>query len=197
MEEKAERRSKDKVVRYSIIAVIIFFVVWAIYAIVNRNQFGIFDRFFSAFLGVLALVLYKRMRLSIFSLAAGLAVLVLHHFNLYGNFYFGWPFDRHIHFLAGLVIAIFFAEYLSSSDQKSRFAVFFFSVWVAAGLASFMEIIEFIGYSILGEGEGLLFYGTGDFGEWNNISWDLISNTAGAIFGALVYMSIAWFKRRN
>ena len=48
-----------------------------------------------------------------------------------------------------------------------------------------VEILEFVGYSFLGEGEGLLFYGTGDFGEWNNVSWDLISNTLGATSGSL------------
>jgi uncharacterized membrane protein YjdF len=56
-----------------------------------------------------------------------------------------------------------------------------------------MEIIEFIGYSVFGEGEGLLFFGKGDFGEWYNALWDMMCNMFGAI-GAAVYGFLVFKK---
>jgi hypothetical protein len=106
------------------------------------------------------------------------------------------PFDRIMHFIAVAAIAALFYQYIYSyeKDKMSKFSISIISILIASGIGSLMEIIEFVGYSYLGKGEGLLFYGTGDFGEWNNLSWDLISNTFGAITSVIV-MSIFYSRK--
>ena len=79
----------------------------------------------------------------------------------------GIPFDRIMHFTAGIALAFVFYQFLSKSGIKTnKIALALLAIFIATGIASMTEIMEFIGYSFLGEGEGLLFYGTGDFGEW-------------------------------
>lgn len=191
------RQWMDAALRSVMIAVMVFFIIWGTIAIVVREVFWIFDRFFSAFLALMALVFYRRMRLSAFSLMFGLAVLIMHHLNLYGNYYFSWPFDRYMHFFGGLAVTLFFAQYLYHSQGKRGIAVAFLSVTIAAGLGAYLEIIEFVGYATFGEGEGLLFYGTGDIGEWNNISWDLISNVSGGLVGSAVFLLVRHIRDRR
>ncbi|MBR9691535.1 DUF2238 domain-containing protein [Candidatus Woesearchaeota archaeon] len=184
-----KKSTEAKTIKWIIIATLLFFVAWGIYTISTGNVEFIFDRLFSAAIVLAALFLYKKMNLKLPVIIIGLFTLVLHHLKLYGNVYLGIPFDRIMHFTAGFAIALVFYQYLLSLEQKkqpNKIKIFFLSVCIAAGISSMIEIIEFIGYSILGQGEGLLFYGTGDFGEWNNVSWDLICNTSGAVFASLL-----------
>jgi len=104
---------------------------------------------------------------------------------LYGDIYLGIPFDHWIHFVAGIFLGLFFYDYFSKII-KNKATVLLLSILVSAGIGSLLEIVEFVGYSYLGKGEGILFYGSGDWGEWNNMSLDLIFNTTGALAGGLI-----------
>ena len=176
------------------LGIITFFILWSIFAIIRGDIEFIFDRLFSAVLVFIWFFIAKRTRLPVAYLGFSVFTLMLHHLKLYSNVYAGIPFDRFIHTLAGISIALVIGWYLLKEQKlvpsPSIFIVF---VFLAFGIASTIEIVEFVGYATLGEGEGILFYGTGDFGEWNNISWDLISNMIGAIVGT----GILFFKTKD
>jgi uncharacterized membrane protein YjdF len=184
-----KKSAEENIIKWITIAALLFFVAWGIYTTSTGDVEFIFDRFFTAAIILLALVLYKKMRVTLPIALVGFFALIIHHLKLYGNFYFNIPFDRIMHFTAGFAIALIFYQYFLSQGKKSssRLKIALLSICITAGITSFMEIIEFVGYSSLGQGEGLLFYGTGDFGEWNNLSWDLICNTSGAVFASLLF----------
>ena len=77
---------------------------------------------------------------------------------------------------------------------SSRAIVAVLAVILACGMGTFIEITEYFGYAYLGEGEGILRFGAGDEGEWNDAVWDMICNTLGAITGAV---AMALFSRRK
>ncbi|MBW3011701.1 DUF2238 domain-containing protein, partial [Candidatus Woesearchaeota archaeon] len=160
------------------------FLIWGIIELFAGNTLA-YDRLFSAAIALIAFFLYKRMKLSLAALLFGLFALVLHNAYFYGNFYFGIPFDRIMHFTAGMAVAFIFYEFMSTK-KINKWGLMFLVIFIAAGITSMMEILEFFGYHYLQGGEGIFFYGTGDFGEYNNVSWDLISNTSGAIFASLL-----------
>jgi len=190
-----KKLTRHNIIKYVSIIAVLFFIIWGIIAIITKNYEFIFDRFFSAAICLLIIFVHKRMHFKIPVLLLGLVALTLHHLKLYGNFYFGLPFDRIMHFTAVAAIAAIFYQYLYHTEsKKNKLKISILSVLIAIGIASLMEIIEFVGYSFLGQGEGILFYGTGDLGEWNNLSWDLISNTLGAITATLV-LTLNYSKR--
>lgn len=166
---------------------IITFLALGIYSISVKDVEFIFDRFFSAAIVSFSLYLYKKIQIKPSVLLFGLLILIFHHLKLYGNFYFGIPFDRGIHLLAGIFLGLVFYGYFSKVI-KNKAVVITFSILVSLGLSSILEIIEFVGYSFLGSGEGILFYGTGDIGEWNNTIWDMISNLLGTFLGNLILL---------
>ena len=193
MTKRKKRSWKDKLIPNLLSAAFVFFVVWAFIAVFTNPDL-IFDRFLSAGMIVILYILYKKLGLRLGVILFGFFALLLHHLKLYGNFYYGIPFDRIMHLVAGIALALVIYNALETSDIP-RPALVIISIFMAAGVASTMEIIEFIGYANLGSGEGLLFYGKGDFGEYNNVSWDLINNTLGAVIGS-VYLFL-WSRHEK
>ena len=186
---------EERLVKGLILATIVFFIAWGLQAIIIKDTEFVFDRFFTAAIALAALFTYRKIKLNLPIALLSAFTLLLHHLKLYGNFYFGIPFDRIMHFTAGVTLCLIFYNYLyKSKTLQNKWTVSLLAICIAAGIGSFMEIIEFVGYSFLGQGEGILFYGTGDFGEWNNLSWDLIMNTCGAILGTLIYSF--WPKKK-
>jgi len=182
---------------YVLLTGVLFFAVWGVITIIKKDTDFIFDRFFSAGLVLLLFAFYKITKLRLGIIIFAIAVLLIHHLKLYGNFYLGIPFDRIMHFTAGIALGLIAYHYLESRTDMKRIEIVAISVLIAAGAGSIMEIIEFVGYSYLGQGEGLLFFGKGDFGEWNNASWDLMNNAFGAILGAFyAFFVFPLFKKK-
>ncbi len=141
---------EDKLIKYLSIAATLFFVVWGIITIYIGNTDFIFDRFFSAGVCLLVFFIYKKMHLRLSLTVFDLFALLLHHLKLYGNFYLGITFDRIMHFIAVAAIAAMFYQYLYIADEKkSKLKASILSILIAVGIASIMEILEFIGYSFL------------------------------------------------
>lgn len=193
---------KDRITDENIITVgtligFIYFFIMGIMSIAEGNYEIIFDKFFEAVLFMVLFLVHKKLKLSVWTIAIAASAIMLHDRYLYGNVYFGIPFDHIIHFVAGFAVCVLFYQILLNSYKKPNLiGVLLLSVVLAMGLTSSMETLEFIGYSFLGEGEGILFYGTGDFGEWNNMSWDMICNTLGAIAGAFAYSSFTVLRKK-
>ncbi len=106
-------------------------------------------------------------------------VMVLHDLSFYGESIFGITFENYMHFFGGFTIAIiadrFFNEKLSKAKRFTMLVIF------ALGVGAIVEIIEWIGFIILGRGEGLFYFGVGDINAWHNTIIDLIFNAFGAI----------------
>lgn len=104
-------------------------------------------------------------------------VLVLHNLGLYAASPFGIRFDHYMHFVGGFAIAMMADR--AFTQQFSMMKRFVFLVIFTLGIGSIGEIIEWLGYAFLGSGEGFLFYGMGDEGEWRNAMLDLIFDLLG------------------
>jgi len=179
---------EERIIKYLTVTAIVFFTLWGIYDIIIKNYDFVTDRFLEAAIAVAALLLYKRMHLSLSTMIVATVPVILHSLGLYSETYFGIPFDLFLHFTAGVAIAMIFAEYLYhyEGDKRNHYRILFFSVLIAAGFGSCLEVVEWLGFSIWGQGGGILFYGAGDHGGWSNASMDMIANTVGAVFGYLV-----------
>ena len=55
------------------------------------------------------------------------------------------------------------------------------------GIGAFNEVLEYVGFDVLGHGEGFLMYGDGDYspagGPWENACVDMLANLFGAVIG--------------
>ena len=66
------------------------------------------------------------------------------------------------------------------------------------GIGAFNEVLEYVGFDVLGYGSGFLEYGAGDSspvgGPWENASLDMLANLLGIIIGAGGFL---FFKKEN
>ncbi len=141
------------------------FICWGIFDIIIQNTDFIADRFYLAGISFLALLIYERMHISIPILLFGSLPIALHSIGWYHVVWFGLPYDHYLHFSAGLAIGLIFYESLKKTTKISTLGLFAITICIVGGIGSFMEIFEFLGYTFFGEGGGILFYGSGDYGE--------------------------------
>jgi len=169
----------------------VLFITWGTITFFAGNKELIYDRYFTAALFLVTLIFYRKIRLSLAGVLIGTATLAIHHMKFYGMVFFGWlEFDMIMHVLAGFAIAFIMHRWLKGEKEDwwrehklfIGFIVFFFSF----GISSFNEIIEYFGYALLGSGEGILFYGAGDFGEYADTALDMTSNAIGALLAVLL-----------
>ncbi len=151
----------------------------------------VFDRFMSAGILFAMLLWYRTLHQTVLTLIPALVAVTLHALKLYGNVYAGIPFDMIMHFAAGFAIALVLFSYLRSCEGigcLNPWKLAFLAVFATAGLGTLMEMIEYFGYTHLAPGEGILHFGVGDEGEWNDAIWDMICNLLGAITAASLGM---------
>jgi len=122
--------SKDKIIKLVIITIAIIFIVRGFLATFTKSTLA-FDNFFTAAMILAVFFLYKKMHLGVGTMLFALFAFLLHHSYLYGNYYFGIPFDRIMHFTAGIAIAFVFYQYLSNSTKRlEKMAIFLLAVFV-------------------------------------------------------------------
>jgi uncharacterized membrane protein YjdF len=107
----------------------------------------------------------------------------MHNLSLYETSPFGFRFDHYMHFVGGFTIS---AVTNRIFDDSSKIKKLMLLVFISLGIGALGEILEWLGYSILGAGDGFLFYGIGDEGEWRNSIFDMIFNMFGALFFSLL-----------
>ena len=196
--------TEDLVIKCGLLTGMFVFLVLGVLAL-DRDPDFIFDRFLSAGFFLFFFFFYKKMGLRSLVLVIGVFALVLHHLKLYGNVYYGIPFDKIMHVIGGFALALILYQYLSSCEGvgcSSRVKLMAFAILGVAGLGTFIEITEYFGYAHLGNGEGLLFHGLGDGGsaslsDWADSVTDMMSNLLGAMMGAAVMVLAHFMKRRN
>lgn len=124
--------------------------------------------------------------------------LVLHSLGLYAASPLGIRFDHYMHFVGGFAIAIVTDR--AFTQKFSPMKRFVFLVIFTLGVGAVGEIMEWLGYAFLGPGEGFLFYGMGDEGEWRNavldMIFDLFGGAAMAAFGLLAeYIPVSFSNK--
>ena len=129
------------------------------------------------------------MHLDRFSYSIFLFALILHNMGLYATSPLGIRFDHYMHFIGGFALAVIGDRIFN--EKMSRGKRFILIVVFALGIGAVGEIFEWLGYGILGTGDGFFFYGMGDEGEWRNSMLDLIFNSLGCISFAL----FAFFRK--
>ena len=168
--------------------------------------------FFIAFI-FLCLWQWNNMKLTHTSFSLLIIALFLHCAGVFG-FYsesplpFAW--DHVTHFFGIFAVNIFLFHFFEDRLQKGKtfnnLFVLFIVLLASLGVGSLIENIEFSGYTFLGEGEGVLYFGVGDGtlssnmeaidtdmmnfagGGWFNAMWDLVFNLLGAITGVIVML---------
>jgi hypothetical protein len=176
---------------------IILGLISSIYSIIAGDIEFIFDGFFSAGIICFVLYLYREIDIKPSVLLFGLMIIVAHHLRLYGTFYFRIAFDHWIHTASGIFLGIVFYRYFSKTI-KNKAAIIALSILISAGFGAIFEILEFVGYLFVGAtgGQGILYYGLSDSLEYNNLGWDLVCNTLGAVLGSLVLLIKDWIWKK-
>ena len=119
-----------------------------------------------------------------------LLLVILHNSSLYSLHFFALKFENFLHFFGGFTLAIIADRILR--EKLSRIKRFTLIIILALGIGAITEIVEWSGYTILGEGEGLFFFGVGDEDSWNNTIIDMIFN----MLGATLMGFITLFRKR-
>ncbi len=180
-----------------ILGVLLIYIIWTIITLITKDYELIFDKVLSAGIIIFVYYLNKKHKFSWFALIINAIGVTLHHVKLYGNFYFGIGFDKWMHLIVPFALCFLVYRIIDNlTSSKNKLTTIILTMVVVFGLACLVEVVEFIGYSVLGQGEGhgLLLYGEADYGEYFNTSWDIICNLIGAVVGTIVAVVIKKLK---
>jgi len=169
--------------------VILIFVLIATIDFFTKSQW-FFDSIV-AFTGLfLAYDLYKWRKISLEAVFLMSMHLIIHTMNLYSVSIFdtGYKFDALIHGFGGFMGAVIFFQLIKNNLKGPYFrtAIYAITILATMGGGSIIEIVEYAGKIFLGEGDGLFFYGVGDYGDWGNAIQDMVFNGVGAVFFILL-----------
>jgi uncharacterized membrane protein YjdF len=113
-------------------------------------------------------------------------------------------YDNFVHIFNGFVVAwIVFNLDAHTVEKKllSKHKVFLFFIVITAAVALSLviELTEYAGFLINGEGEGLFFVGSGDangpvYGNYADAMDDTVSNIIGAVIGSFAYYLLRYKK---
>ncbi len=134
---------------------------------------------------------YEKLNQTFQTFSAAMMIVWLHTIGalyLYGKEW-GWlQFDMVMHSIGAFCLALFmyrFVMYEEGLFEERKLRLAAIVILLAFALATANEIVEFLGYGLFNEGSGVFMYGVGDFGEYNDVSWDMISNMFGAVLGTI------------
>ena len=167
------------------------FIVIAVFDYSNKSQW--FWDSLVAFGGLLlAYDLYKYRKITLPTTFLLVLHLILHTMNLYGveMLKTGYKFDTVIHAFGGFMGAVVFFQLIKNnlSGKYFKTAIFTITILAVLGAGAIVEIVEYGGKVFLGEGDGLFFYGLGDYGDWGNAIQDMVFNGIGALFFIAIIM---------
>ena len=176
----------------------------AVYAVLAGNTVWAYD---AAFLAVLLLIVYACrgfLNLTSFLFALlGLAA-IMHMAGAFGAFktvLLGMEYDTYVHFMTGAIGVLIVYNFLALKQlgTMERVAI---ALLLLLGIDLVHELLEFAGYNLFGQGEGLFLLGPGDIGRTNayeNLMTDFSNEFLGALLGlvaGLVYEYLSG-KRRS
>lgn len=167
------------------------------------------DAAFSIVLTFFCLWQWKNLKLTVPIFFLILFALFLHDAGILGFYSTSplfLPWDQVTHFIGLFAVGVFFFNFFEDKLQKGKsfhnLFLLFIILLASLGVGSLIENVEFAGYTFLGKGEGVLYFGEGDGilepidtdmmnfagGGWHNAMRDLISNLLGALAGIVVML---------
>ncbi len=175
----------------------IIFIALLIYNITKSSQWMI-DSIIALVMISLFLLLSKKLECGKTEFILLILAFLIHNLGSFKFYEFEntriLAYDTIGHFLITLIFAYIIFNFIAKKfniKTLSTITLIFLVVSIVLAFGVLIEIIEFSGYMILGEGEGILMAGPGDgFGPlemYIDVVQDLIINTLGAILGALIY----------
>ena len=171
------------------------------YSIISRTFYYIADSTISILVLTILFFLYPKFNLNKTVFILIFLALLFHNLGVFG-FYSSSPFpfsyDKLTHFVGGFSLSIFFINYIRiffRNSKTEKTILILIAILAALGIGSIIEVTEYFGYLLLGQGEGFLYFGgTGDLtgnynlgGAWINSSVDVAFNLVGALVGFIVY----------
>jgi|SRR3989344_1860684 len=201
---------------YEKIIIGIMYITIVILALVSyqTSPVWMYDCLAMIFLIVILTLVYKPLHINHAILTFCFIAIMFHMLGLFG-FYSSEPlglrYDHYVHFFGGMAVCMIAYNYLERYHSNKKFknihrpAVILLSIFVAMGLGGIIEMTEYVGWYVYGEGEGLFLLGAGDYEgasgnprEWINSSLDQIFNAIGAIFGAiLMSLKVKWMDKKD
>ena len=159
-----------------------------------NNLYGyFFENFLFLFFIFLISLKWDKMKFNNWSFGLVIIFFTLHSSGIFGYYNhspFPFPFDWILHFFGMFTLSFVLLNWLGTNIITCSLVVL-----AVLGVGSLIETIEYFGYLTLGEGEGLLFRGSGDIddinhvgGGWINPMIDLMFNTLGSLIGLVVFL---------
>ena len=173
---KLEDKAIKEIVTLTALAALILLAIRNIF---NPNTEFIFDTIYAALVIWLFGRYYSQLHQDSISYSLLVFAMILHNLNLYPFSPFGIKFDHYMHFTGGLAIALIADRFFI--EKMSRAKRLFLMVFFTLGVGALGEIVEWLGYTFVGSGDGMFFHGIGDEIEWSNAIIDMIFNGLGAI----------------
>lgn len=182
----------DRTIQASLAVTAIFILYFFHKAMVLRSK-AIFDVILAFILISIAWFYYDKIKLTPITAVFGEIFLIFHMLGALGWYdTYVWivPYDAIMHYYGPLVLFVIIFNYLRVYE-KETLRLFLLAGLATLGLNAIQEVVEFVGNSVLGGGEGMFFYGAGDFGE-KNTEQDLVANFLGVLTG----VAIMWFRKK-
>ncbi|MEM4336484.1 MAG: hypothetical protein QXG86_00570 [Candidatus Woesearchaeota archaeon] len=202
LKTKQEEKRRDKIITALFIIITLATFISLIRAFIIGSK-AVFDSLMILILLYLTYNYREKLNLKITTTFLGVIFLLGHLLGVNGfyDFYiFGFlGYDKLLHFYGPLVLffIIFnffqysFEYYKLKEKNKTKtnfnFKIIIITLLVTLGINALQEVIEFTGNSVLGNGEGVFFYGSGDL-EGNDTPKDLVANFLGATLGGLILL---------
>lgn len=151
-------------------------------ALYTGSQF-IIDFLLAVVLLLLLYTLRDKIKLHPFHYSLVGLTLLAHNSGWWGTYTkypFGLEFDFYLHFLSGLTIGLISYRFTSSKMHYSKKERYISCIIILLVLIFAHEGVEYAGGEILGDGDGVLFRGSGDLDDHDTLK-DLINGFVGGI----------------
>jgi uncharacterized membrane protein YjdF len=201
---------------------IIYIISLAVYIIIgaynlSKNSQWIFDVYVSLAFVTLVWFFSERLKLGKLSFTL-LNIALLSHllgsFDFYALNIWIWEYDNLVHILSSIVAAYIIFNYINEKlcekkidvnlIKEHKFIFLFLVIASVSALGTAIELLEYAGFMFLGQGDGLFFAGTGDYGklgtpetQYIDTMSDIFVNTIGSIIGAVSYFLISFNKKKK
>jgi hypothetical protein len=201
----------DNYVRILTITSILIFLVMIPIAYLNGVYGWIPDIITFIILTLVYYWLYDAFRMTMPIFTFLILAHALHSGGIFGWYYISpvpirWEIVTHLAggFAFSLLIFRWMEQWMDSKFTKKTWLVLIGIFLAATGIGAVVEISEFVGYLVAGEGEGAFQFGPGDGvaglegtelidalgGGWINEGWDFIFNTIGILAGIVMMIVI-------
>lgn len=188
---------------------IIILVIFGIYSISQSSQW-IIDNVTGIVCISIGFFLIKWLHMRRTEFLLYIIGFMIHNMGTFGWYEYtrGWfSYDMIVHFVSAFACAWISYNFLvhrlkipKSSPFEYHFIMIFLAISITALLGTFVELIEFYGFTFFGPGEGLFFAGPGDtkfvddiIGNYIDTMIDIIVNVIGSIVGSFAY----YFRAKN